>query len=92
MARCARTEMVIAAAEAGVRGIFCEKPFARTLAEADAMLDACERTGTRVAVAHRRANPYEQRAKTMVANVGQSGSCSRSGPWGSATIVPGRRT
>ena len=62
----ARVEMVIAAAEAGVRGIFCEKPFARTLAEADAMLEACERAGTRVAVAHRRANPYEQRVKAMV--------------------------
>ena len=62
----ARAEMVIAAAEAGGRGIFCEKPFARTLAEADAMLEACERAGTRVAVAHRRANPYEQRAKAMV--------------------------
>ena len=62
----ARVEMVIAAAEVGVRGIFCEKPFARTLAEADAMLEACERAGTRVAVAHRRANPYEQRAKAMV--------------------------
>ena len=59
-------EMVIAAADAGVRGIYCEKPLAATLAEADAMLEACERAGTRVAVAHRRANPYEQRAKAMV--------------------------
>ncbi len=62
----ARTEMVIAAADAGVRGIYCEKPFAAMLSEADAMLEACERAGTRVAVAHRRANPYEQRAKAMV--------------------------
>ncbi len=59
-------EMVIAAAEAGVRGIYCEKPLAATLAEADAMLEACERSGARLAVAHRRANPYEQRAKAMV--------------------------
>ena len=70
----ARTEMVIAAAEAGVRGIFCEKPFAGTLAEADAMLEACERSGTRVAVAHRRANPYEQRAKAMVGGGGHRGA------------------
>ena len=62
----ARAEMVIAAAETRVKGIFCEKPFARTLADADAMLEACKRAGTRVAVAHRRANPYEQRAKAMV--------------------------
>ena len=45
----ARAEMVIAATDAGVKGIFCEKPFAGTLAEADAMLEACERAGTRVA-------------------------------------------
>ncbi len=59
-------EMVIACAEAGVKGIFCEKPFAATLAEADAMLEACERQGVRVAVAHRRANAYEQHAKKLV--------------------------
>jgi predicted dehydrogenase len=59
-------EMVIAAADAGVKGLFCEKPLASTLAEADAMIDACERAGTRIAVAHRRANPYEQYAKKLV--------------------------
>ena len=59
-------ETVIAAAEAGVKGILCEKPFAPTLADADAMVEACERAGTRVAVAHRRANPYEQHARKLV--------------------------
>ena len=59
-------EMVIACAEAGVKGIFCEKPFARSLAEADAMLDACERHNTKLAVAHRRANPYELHAKKLI--------------------------
>ena len=59
-------EMVIACAEAGVRGILCEKPFARTLAEADAMVEACDRNGVRLAVAHRRASAYEQHAKKLV--------------------------
>ena len=59
-------EMVIAAAEAGVRGVLCEKPMAPTLAEADAMLDACQKAGTRMAVAHRRANAYERRGKQLV--------------------------
>ena len=59
-------DMVIACAQAGVKGIFCEKPFARTLAEADAMLAACERHNTKLAVAHRRANPYELHAKRLI--------------------------
>ncbi len=59
-------EMVIAAAEAGVKGIFCEKPLARTLAEADAMLATCAKSRTRLAVAHRRANPYEWHGKKLV--------------------------
>jgi len=59
-------EMVIAAAEVGVRGIMCEKPMAPTMAHADAMLDACQRAGTRMAVAHRRANAYERHGKQLV--------------------------
>ena len=59
-------EMVVAAAEAGAKGILCEKPFAPTPAAADAMLEACDRAGTRVAVAHHRANPYEHHVKRLV--------------------------
>jgi predicted dehydrogenase len=44
-------EMALAAAEAGVRGIFMEKPFVRTLAEADAVIAACRRSGTKLSVA-----------------------------------------
>ncbi|HEX5416442.1 MAG TPA: Gfo/Idh/MocA family oxidoreductase, partial [Chloroflexota bacterium] len=43
-------EMVIAAVEAGARGIFCEKPFANTLAEADAMLAAADQAGAKITV------------------------------------------
>lgn len=59
-------EMVIACAEADVKGIFCEKPLAATLAEADAMLDACNKSGARLAVAHRRTSAYELHAKQLV--------------------------
>ena len=59
-------DMVVAAAESGAKGILCEKPFAQTLAQADAMLEACDRNGVRVAVAHRRASAYEQHAKKLV--------------------------
>lgn len=46
-------EMVLAAVETGARGIYMEKPFCRTLAEADEMVDACARRGVRLALAHR---------------------------------------
>ena len=44
-------DMILAAAE---RGIHCyvEKPFCRTLKEADAIVAACERSHARVAIAH----------------------------------------
>ena len=61
-----RREMFLASAAAGVKGIFCEKPFAQTLADADEMLDACQKSGTRVVVAHRRAAGHEQHLKKLV--------------------------
>ena len=63
----AHHEMVLACAAARVKGIYCEKPFARTLAEADEMLAACHRSGTYVAVAHQnRTVPYLQRVKELI--------------------------
>ncbi len=59
-------DMVIACAEAGVKGIFCEKPMAKTLSEADAMLQSCQRNNVKVAVAHRRACAYEQHGKKLI--------------------------
>ncbi len=43
--------MVINAARAGVKAIYCEKPLARSLDEADRMLVACEDRGVKLAVA-----------------------------------------
>lgn len=60
-------EMAIAAAEAGVRGIFLEKPFVRTPAEADAVIAACEKAGTRLSLAFvNRHSPAYAAAKDLV--------------------------
>ncbi|MSU41234.1 MAG: Gfo/Idh/MocA family oxidoreductase [Pedosphaera sp.] len=56
-------DMALAAAAAGVRGVYMEKPFCRTPAEADALVAACQRTGMKLAVAHR--NRYHPVLKTV---------------------------
>ncbi len=45
-------EMVVAAAEAGVKAILCEKPMAFSLGEADRMVAACEQAGVKLVVGH----------------------------------------
>jgi len=45
-------DMVVAAAERGVRGIFMEKPLCRTLEEADEMVAACQKHNVKLATAH----------------------------------------
>jgi predicted dehydrogenase len=44
--------LTFAAAEAGAGAILCEKPMAVSVAECDAMLDACAACGTRLAINH----------------------------------------
>jgi predicted dehydrogenase len=46
-------EMALTAIDAGVQGIYMEKPFCRTPAEADAIVSACEKKNVKLAVAHR---------------------------------------
>lgn len=48
----AHREIVCRAAEAGADLVLCEKPMATSVADCDAMLDACARSGTRLAVNH----------------------------------------
>ena len=50
----AHAAMVVAACEAGVRAIFCEKPIATTLADADRMIAAAEASGTILSIDHTR--------------------------------------
>jgi len=46
-------DVAVAAASAGAKGIYMEKPFCRTPAEADEIVAACEQHNVKLAVAHR---------------------------------------
>jgi predicted dehydrogenase len=56
-------DMIVAAVEAGVKGIYIEKPFVRTLAEADEIVKLCADKDVRLAIAHR--NRYHPVLKTV---------------------------
>jgi predicted dehydrogenase len=63
----AHAEMVVTCARAGA-SIFLEKPMARTLAESDAMIRACEMHHVKLAIAHQtRYSPRLQRVRELVA-------------------------
>lgn len=60
-------DIFVAAAEAGVKGVFCEKPIATTLAEADRMIAAAERSGIKTVVNHtRRFDPFYRQARRLI--------------------------
>lgn len=60
-------EMVIACAEHGCH-MLCEKPLARDLQEADAMVAACERAHVKLAIAHQmRYSPVLDRVREVIA-------------------------
>lgn len=61
-------DMIVAAIEAGVKGIYVEKPFVRTLAEADEIVKLCADKGVKLAIAHRnRYHPVLDVVKRLVA-------------------------
>lgn len=67
-------ELVCAAAESGVKGIYCEKPLCCSMVEADAMLEACQRHGVRFnyGTQRRYMQPYLQmRALIQAGELGQ---------------------
>jgi predicted dehydrogenase len=61
-------DMILACAEHGVLGIFCEKPLAPNLAACDAIVAACERSHVKLAMAFQtRYSPRYQQVKAMIA-------------------------
>jgi predicted dehydrogenase len=62
-----KAELTIAAAETGVRAIIVEKAMATSMAEADAMIAACEKAGALLVVNHpNRFSPMNRAAKAMI--------------------------
>lgn len=60
--------MVVAAAERGTKGIVCEKPMAMNLAEADRMLLACSKSGSKLTISHQRYYmPQYARSRELIA-------------------------
>ena len=75
-------DIVVACAEKGVQAIYCEKPIAPTVSEADRMMAACERTGTLLVINHqRRFNLGHRRLRQLVADGGLGELSSMSTEW-----------
>ena len=56
-------DMSLAAIEAGAKGVYIEKPFVRTPAEADSIVSACKKHNAKLAIAHR--NRYHPLLKVI---------------------------
>jgi predicted dehydrogenase len=67
-------DMLLAAIQNGAKGIYIEKPFLRSLAECDEVIAAAEKSGTKIAIAHR--NRYHP-ALPMVAMLIADGTIGR---------------
>jgi predicted dehydrogenase len=74
-------QMVRDAAEAGVRGILCEKPMAMNMREVRGMLEACRKHGVVLLVSHqRRYHPLHQFVRQAIAD-GRIGQVTRLEAW-----------
>ncbi|MDP6041248.1 MAG: Gfo/Idh/MocA family oxidoreductase [Candidatus Latescibacteria bacterium] len=54
-------DMVVAAAQSGVKAIFCEKSMAVTLREADEMIDVCQKNNVKLSINHGRRWDWQYR-------------------------------
>jgi len=60
-------DIVVNAANAGVQGIFCEKPMATSLVDADRMVEACENNNTILSIDHtRRWRPLYRNTRELI--------------------------
>ena len=62
-------DMILAAVDSGVEGIYVEKPFVQTPKQLDEVVQACRENGTKLAVAHRnRYHPVLQTIDQLIAD------------------------
>lgn len=80
-------EISVACAQRGVRAIYCEKPIATRLADAERMLAACRSSKSLLAINHnRRFQPLFRRLREFVAAGGLGELTSFSIAWGSGRL------
>jgi predicted dehydrogenase len=79
-------EIVVHCAKHG-RAIYCEKPIATRLADAQQMTDACDAAGTLLAINHnRRYNPNYRRLRDLISAGGLGDLTSVNVQWGSGRL------
>jgi predicted dehydrogenase len=79
--------LTIAAAEQGIRVVYCEKPIAVSLIEAERMLAACDRAGTLLVINHnRRFHPNCHRLRELIADGGLGELTGVSLRWGAGRL------
>ena len=77
----------VACAKQGVRAIYCEKPIATRLSDAERMIEACDEAGALLVLNHqRRFNLNHRRLRELIAADGLGGLTSASLQWGSGRL------
>ena len=80
-------EITVACAKQGIRAIYCEKPIATRLPDAEQMLEACDEARTLLVLNHqRRFNLNHQRLRQLIAADGLGELTSASMQWGSGRL------
>jgi predicted dehydrogenase len=80
-------EMTLGCVERGVRAVYCEKPMATRLADAERMAGACEKAGALLVINHnRRFNPNYRRLRDAVADGVLGDLTSASLRWGNGRL------
>lgn len=80
-------EIAVACVDHGVRAIYCEKPIATRVADAERMLAACDKVGALLAINHnRRFNPNNRRLRDLIAGGGLGKLTSANLQWGTGRL------